>query len=127
MVKDGEEVCLLSYGHLLHRVIEVEKTLTKENISVGLYDVFRFKPISQKLISEIEKYNSIITIEEQCLDGGFGSTILEFLSDKNIFKKVKRLGLPEKYFFENGGREYLLDTFGLSHKDIIEAVKKELS
>ena len=127
MIKNGEKVCLLSYGHLLHRAIEICESLTNENINIGLYDVFCFKPLSKELISEIEKYKSIITIEEQCLDGGFGSAILEFLNDNNTLKKVKRLGLPEKYFFENGGREYLLDTFGLSHKDIIEVVKKELS
>ena len=64
-----------------------------------------------------------MTVEEQCLSGGFGSAILEFMADNGMHKPIRRLGLPDRYYFENGGRSHLLDVFGLSVENICEAVK----
>ena len=75
------------------------------------------------LLEKLNHYKNILTIEEHCLDGGFGSIIAEAIVDNNMKQNVNRLGLPNKYYFENGGREYLLDKFGLSHQNILEAVK----
>ena len=126
-IKQGKEIGFLSYGHLLHRVIKIGEILKEENIDIGIYDVFRFKPISKELILDIKQYKTVITLEEQCLDGGFGSLILEAVSDSNLLLKIKRLGLPDRYFFENGGREYLLDKFGLSIENIIKTIKSEIA
>ena len=56
----------------------------------------------------------VVTIEEQSLFGGFGSAVCEALADQNVYKSVLRLGLPERYIFDNGSRDHLLDTNGLS-------------
>ena len=60
------------------------------------------------------------------MSGGFGSIILEGLCDNKLTKKVLRLGLPEKYIFENGDRDYHLNNNGLSvssiHQSIIEFI-----
>ena len=118
----GKKTCILSYGHMLHRSVEAVKNLSLLNINVSLFDVFIFKPISDSLITKLEDYENILTIEEHCLDGGFGSIIIEATNDKNILKKINRLGLPNKYYFENGGRENLLDTNGLSIQNIVDQV-----
>jgi len=123
VLNKGNKVCILSYGHLLHRAKLALEILNKEEKNIGLIDVYRFKPLSKNLLTELNKYESLITIEEQCLDGGFGSCILEFLNKNKILKNIDRMGLPERYFFENGGREYLLDTFGLSVDDIVNRIK----
>ena len=87
--------------------------------SIGLIDLFCNKPINLEALRPLlEKYDSIITVEEQCLTGGFGSAILEGISDLGMHNQVKRLGLAERYYFENGGRDWLLDTFGLSNKTV---------
>ena len=86
-------------------------------------DVFRIKPFNHETLKPIfEKYEKIITVEEQCLSGGFGSSILEAISDLGLANSVKRLGLEERYYFENGGREYLLDNFGLSNQKLKETI-----
>ncbi len=70
----------------------------------------------------LSRYERLVTVEEQCLSGGFGSAVIEALYDSMI-KPVRRLGLPDRYYFENGGRSHLLDTFGLSVGDICMAAK----
>jgi len=119
-IYSGTEVCVLSYGHLLHRVLRVKNKLEEDDF--GVIDLFRIKPISDQLVSLIAGYQKIITVEEQCLSGGFGSAVLEFLSDNNMLLPVRRLGLAEKYYFENGGRERLLDEAGVADEDIEQAV-----
>ena len=119
-VKSGLEVCVLSYGHLLHRVLRVKNNLEENNF--GVVDLFRIKPISDQLVELLSRYQKIITVEEQCLSGGFGGAVLEFLSDNNMLLPVRRLGLAEKYYFENGGRERLLDEAGVADEDIEQTV-----
>ncbi len=119
-LEPGKGICVLSYGHLLHRVLKARKEFKGKRFAV--VDLYRVKPIDMSLIELLSRYRGIVTVEEQCLSGGFGSAVLELLSDYKLQIPVIRLGLPERYYFENGGREYLLDRFGLSEVDICKAV-----
>ena len=76
------------------------------------------------LIKTLEKYEKIITIEEQWLEGGLGSLIIEYLSDNKLLKEVKRYGLESRFFFENGGREHLHNNYGLNLEEIISTIRK---
>ena len=89
-----------------------------------IYDIINIKPLSDSLIREISKYKKIITVEEQTLNGGFGSIIINALMRNGISNKnIKCLGLDDKYYFQNGGREFLLDQSGLSGNSIYKTVK----
>ena len=116
----GTDICLLSYGHMLHRVVQAVTKVT--NSSVGVIDLFQVKPIDDSLLGVLSGYRNVITVEEQCLSGGFGSAVIEAMADARLQKPVKRLGLPDRYFFENGGREYLLDRYGLAISDLVSAI-----
>ena len=124
---EGESVCILSCGYILHRAMTVQSRLAARGIQCGLIDVFRIKPIDNDLPKTLETYDSVITLEEQSLSGGFGSSILEACADGGIIKRFYRMGLPERYCFENGGRDYLLDRFGLSTDAISDVVERALS
>ena len=119
----GSGVCILSSGYMLHRVMKAYDDLAKQGVQVGVIDLFRIKPINDNLLAVLDRYKAVVTVEEQCLSGGFGSAILEFMADNGMSKPVRRLGLPDRYYFENGGRSHLLDVFGLSVENICEAVK----
>jgi len=121
-LKKGDRIGILSCGYILQRILKNWDEVTN-GLDLGLVDVFRNKPLNLEGLKPIlEKYKKIITVEEQCLSGGFGSSILEAISDLGLGNSVKRLGLEERYYFENGGREYLLDTFGLSNQKLKEAI-----
>lgn len=120
----GDRVCILSSGYMLHRVLKAYSELTQQGIRPGVIDLFRIKPINFDLLAQVLKnYDSIVTVEEQCLSGGFGSAILEAMADNKMLKPIRRLGLPDRYYFENGGRDLILDSFGLSVENICTAVR----
>ena len=122
-IQSGERVAVFSCGYVLQRMW-MNWTAMCDGANIGLVDVFCNKPINLEGIKPLlEKYESIITVEEQCLAGGFGSSILEVVSDLGMNNPVKRLGLAERYYFENGGRDRLLDTFGLSTEAVSAMIR----
>ena len=91
---------------------------------MSVVDLWRVKPINPSIFKNtLEEYNILITVEEQTLSGGFGSAVLEALSDVGLKKDVLRIGLPERYLFENGDRDHLIDSNGLSAEEICNKIK----
>ncbi|MFO8241172.1 MAG: transketolase C-terminal domain-containing protein [Dissulfuribacterales bacterium] len=82
------------------------------------------KPLDEELIAEMAlKTGHILTIEENALAGGFGSAVLECLSDNEIASvKVRRLGLPDR-FVKHGSQKTLRESVGLDVTSVIESVK----
>jgi transketolase len=110
---------ILTNGYMLGRGYKVWQQLIENGYEVSLYDVWKLKPLNSDLLQQnLKRYSHLVTIEEQSLDGGFGSIISEFICDNQLSFKLLRLGLPEKFIFENGTRDHLIDTHGLSVKEI---------
>ena len=112
---ENNDTLIISYGFMAHKLINYENK-SKYN----LMDLYKIKPITNEFINEIKIFNKIITVEEHCRDGGFGSAIGEVILDNNLKINLKRFTLDEIYFFENGGREYLTEKYGLSIKEIFK-------
>ena len=112
----GKQACIVSSGYMLGRALKLKDLLKiKNNLDIGVVDVWRIKPISPSIFQKtFENYSHIITIEEQTLSGGFGSAICEMSCDLNMMHKFLRLGLPERYIFDNGTRDEVLNACGLS-------------
>jgi len=121
---EGEpRIAILSSGYMLGRADNAWSTLINKH-QISLYDVWRIKPLNASQLGNIlSNYTHVVTIEEQTLDGGFGSAICEAICDLNLNKKVLRLGLPERFIFENGSRDHLINTNGLSVENIVEKIE----
>ena len=126
ILNKGEKSCIISSGYMLNRALKLKDLLKhKKNIDIGIIDLWRIKPIiSEKFYQTLKEYSHIITIEEQTLSGGFGSAICEMSCDLNLSQKILRLGLPEKYIFENGTRDEILDMCGLSIENMYNKIEK---
>jgi len=123
-VKSGEDVALLSFGAIGNIGLEAINSLDKKGISAALYDMRFAKPLDELLLHEIaSKFSHIVTLEDGCIQGGFGSAVLEFFADNNYNIRVKRLGIPDK-FIEHGTQEELYDECGYGQKGIEEALEK---
>jgi deoxyxylulose-5-phosphate synthase len=110
---------------MLGRAHGTYKKLIENGYEVTVVDVWKVKPLNtEQLARTISKYDLVVTIEEQTLSGGFGSAICEAVSDEDLKKSVLRIGLPERYIFENGNREHLLNTNGLSVDEIYDKILK---
>ena len=82
--------------------------------------MIRSKPFPKELSKSINNCKGIIVVDEQSPSGNLSSCVFEGFSSENYFPKIISKCLPEKYVFENGGRDYLLDINGLSINDIKE-------
>lgn len=117
------KVCILSSGYLLGRALKVWERLTDEGYEATVVDMWKIKPVNLEHFQNVSKdHKFIVTLEEQSLSGGFGSAICELLNDLRYKKDVLRIGLPERYIFENGPRDYLLDQNGLSVDAICDKI-----
>ena len=105
------------------RTCEAWEKLISSGYQASVYDVWRIKPINEKMLKEmVKEYDYIVTVEEQTISGAFGSAIIEALSDSGTKKDILRIGLPERYIFENGSRDYHIDNNGLSAADIYSKI-----
>jgi 1-deoxy-D-xylulose-5-phosphate synthase len=76
---------------------EVCDRMTKHNIRIGHFDMRFAKPLDEELLHEaFDQYKKIITIEDGCLQGGFGSAVLEFMADHSYYAEIRRLGIPDR-------------------------------
>ena len=120
---DGENVAVLSIGHVGNFVTEAFKTLNAENIFPAHYDMRFVKPLDEKLLHEIfSKFKKVITIEDGTIVGGFGSAVLEWMSENNFVAQVKRLGIPD-HFIEHGTPKELQQECGFYVDDVVKVVK----
>lgn len=128
VIREGRDVALVSCGYMLHKSLEAADRLRAEGIEAGVIDLFRLKPLdAPRLSALLAPYHSVVTVEEHFLPGGFGAAVLEALSDAGVQKRVTRLGLPERYFFENGTRANLLKLSGLDVPSLVARVRALVS
>ena len=106
-VCEGDDIAILSIGHIGNYVTKAIKKLNKEKIFPSHYDMRFVKPIDQELLHKIlKKYKFILTVEDGCVMGGFGSAVLEFMAENNYTNSVQRLGIPDR-IVEHGSQDEL--------------------
>ena len=128
-LRKGNDIAILSIGHMGNLAMDAVNRLVNEGIDVGFYDMRFVKPIDEDLLHEIFKTtSSIITVEDGCVQGGFGSAVLEFMADHGYSARVKRLGIPDK-IVEHGTQPELWSECGydaeaiyLASMEILEKV-----
>ena len=126
VVKEGEEIAVLSFGNPGNFVVKAQEQFEKEGLDIAHYDLRFAKPLDEKLLHTIfQKFDKIITIEDGCLHGGFGSSILEFMANNDYQAKVKMLGIPD-IFIHHGTQEELYNDCHYDTKAIVSSVQKIL-
>jgi 1-deoxy-D-xylulose-5-phosphate synthase len=124
IINEGTDLAVLSIGTVGNSVVEANKRWIAEGLKIAHYDMRFVKPLDEKLLHEIfQKFDKIITVEDGVIAGGFGSAILEFMSDNNYSSKIKRLGIPDK-FIEHGTQEELYKICGYDTESILQTVKR---
>ena len=124
---DGNDILLLAAGSSVPEALSAQKELAKENINAAVINARFIKPLDHQLIKQYaEKTGAIITIEEHVVDGGFGSAVLECLSDHNIYNiKIKRIGIKDQ-FVEHGSQNELRKKYKIDATEIISEARKLL-
>ena len=126
-ITNGEDIAILSIGHPGNFAQEAIAKMSDSGISIAHYDMRFVKPLDEMLLHEIfSKFKKIITIEDGCIMGGFGSAIIEFMVDQKYQSEVVRLGIPDEYI-HHGTQEELWDECGFDVAAIIKTIEKLVS
>ena len=122
-VSVGDDVAILTIGHPGNFAQEAIQELKQSGISVAHYDMRFVKPIDEVMLHEVfSKFKHVVTIEDGCLMGGFGSAVIEFMVDQKYQAEVVRLGIPDEYV-HHGTQEELWADCGFDTPAIVKAVK----
>jgi 1-deoxy-D-xylulose-5-phosphate synthase len=112
-LKKGKNIAILSIGNIAKNVSAAIK-----NLNISHYDMRFVKPLDVSLLHIIFKENeTIITVEDNAIKGGFGSAILEFASEHNYKNNIKTLGIPDR-FIEHGKIDELYKLIGLNAEEL---------
>ncbi|QDA60635.1 1-deoxy-D-xylulose-5-phosphate synthase [Hymenobacter jejuensis] len=123
VVRDGEGVAILSIGHIGNYAQKAANQLVAEGLNPGHYDMRFCKPLDEEMLHNVlRQYKAIITVEDGCLQGGFGAAVLEFMADHGYSLPVKRLGIPDRVV-EHGSQDELYKECGFDANGIAEAVR----
>ena len=124
IVAEGEEVAILSIGHIGNYVVEASKMLALDEINPAHYDMRFTKPLDEELLHVIfQQYKKIITVEDGTVVGGFGSAILEFMALHNYTAELRMLGIPDG-IVEHGSLKQLHAECGFDAAGIANTIRE---
>ncbi|MFM7382561.1 MAG: transketolase C-terminal domain-containing protein, partial [Microcystaceae cyanobacterium] len=96
ILRHGDDVLLLGYGSMVYPALQVAEILSEHGIQATVVNARFVKPLDTELILPLaQRIGKVVTLEEGCLIGGFGSAVVEALNDNNVLVPVKRLGVPD--------------------------------
>ena len=125
ILREGNDVTVISTGVMVHRALEVAEELHEQSIQAKVIDFYRLKPIDVVAVTKILKGASkIVVLEEQTINGGLGSIIAEILVDSNVFIPLKRLAILDNMIFDYGSRDTLHKARGLDRMSIVHEITK---
>nr|MDJ0637061.1 1-deoxy-D-xylulose-5-phosphate synthase [Xenococcaceae cyanobacterium MO_188.B29] len=97
ILRNGDDVLLVGYGTMVYPALQVAEILGEHGIEATVINARFVKPLDTELILPLAKrIGKVVTLEEGCLMGGFGSAVLEALQENDVLVPVKRFGIPDK-------------------------------
>ena len=124
-LKEGNDVTIIATGHLVWEALEAAKKLNDQNISTDIINIHTIKPLDKEaILKSVKKTKCVVTAEEHMLNGGLGDSIAQLLA-RELPTPLEMVGVNDT-FGESGTPRQLMEKYGLTSSDIINAVKKVL-
>ncbi len=123
-LRDGEDVAVLTIGSIGNTMAEAIEELKIKNskLKIAHYDMRWLKPLDEEILHEVgKKYKTIVTAEDGMIAGGFGSAVLEWMSDHGYTPRVIRLGVNDQYV-EHGSTKELYHMLKLDKEGLCESL-----
>jgi 1-deoxy-D-xylulose-5-phosphate synthase len=96
ILRTGDDILLVGYGTMVNTAMQTAEVLSEHGIQATVVNARFVKPLDTELICPLaQRIGKVVTIEEGCLMGGFGSAVAEALLDNNVVVPVKRFGVPD--------------------------------
>lgn len=120
--EDGNQLALVGIGRGSNIARQVRDLLSEKGIDAALVDARFVKPLDENMMLELaKKCGRLVTIEDNCLAGGFGAAVMETLARHNSIADIISYGIPDD-FVEHGKVELLLDLLNLDPESIVESM-----
>jgi 1-deoxy-D-xylulose-5-phosphate synthase len=128
LLEDGDNAAIIAVGNTAAPSMKAAEMLKKDGINPSVVNIRFIKPLDEELIISLgRKTKRIVTVEENVLAGGFGSSVMECLNRAGLFDvRVKRIGIPDE-FVEHGAQPILRKKYGLDEEGIYKTVQSFLS
>lgn len=119
VLTQGDDLLILAFGSMVHQSLLAHHRMRADGIASTVVNCRFVKPLDEDLITSLaRKIPFILTVEENAVQGGFGSAVLELLSDAGIGEpKIRRIGIPDR-FVEHGPASLLRSKYGLDARGI---------
>jgi len=127
ILRQGDGGALLAVGTMVRPALAAAESLADEGIRLTVVNARFIKPLDRDLILDLaRRTGTIITVEENALEGGFGTAVLELLEEEGLGGvRVRRLGYPDRYI-EQGEQPELRAMYGLDTQGITRSVREFL-
>jgi 1-deoxy-D-xylulose-5-phosphate synthase len=127
VVKDGHDVAIFALGAMLPEAMRLVAMLEREGFSAAVINARFAKPIDRACVAEYARHcGLLVTMEDHALAGGFGSAVLEALSEMELAVPVVRVGWPDE-FIEHGKVDALRVKYGLTAEAALKAARPHLA
>lgn len=123
ILRNGDDVLLVAYGSMVYPALQVAEILSEHNIQATVINARFAKPLDAELIAPLaQKIGRVVTLEEGCIMGGFGSGVAEMLLDRDVVVPIKRLGVPD-ILVDHAKPDQSKADLGLTPPQIAETVR----
>ncbi|MGK9476102.1 1-deoxy-D-xylulose-5-phosphate synthase [Melioribacter sp. OK-6-Me] len=121
-INSGNDVALLAVGLMVDYASKAATLLAQHGIEAEVINMRFIKPLDENILIETaQKFDKIVTLEENSLIGGFGAGVVEFYNDNHIKADLLRIGLPDQ-FIEHGTQAELHRMLGIDPEGIVQKV-----
>lgn len=125
ILRQGDDVLLLGYGSMVHPALQTAEILSEHGIEATVVNARFAKPLDTELILPLaQQIGRVVTLEEGCLNGGFGSGVVESLMDHSVLVPTLRLGVPD-VLVDHAKPEESMVTLGLTPSQMAERVRQQ--
>ncbi len=127
LLREGDDGLVIAVGIMVGEALLAADQLAEQGVNISVIDARYIKPLdSELIISQGEKVPFVVTAEENALQGGFGTSVLELLSDTGLTLPVLRIGIPD-HFVGQGTQAELRTQLGLDAEGIMNTVRKAVT
>jgi len=124
---DEIDLTVVAIGYSVQETLKAADALVAEGARIAVFDARFVKPLDETAICDLARRSQqLMTVEENMLQGGFGSAILELLHRKNILLPVHLVGIPDQ-FIHHGLPQIQRATLGLDSDGILASMRHLLS
>ena len=123
---EGDKVCIIATGYMMHTAIKVVEQLAEDGASVGLIDLFNITEFSkEELMAVLSSYKGLVTMEEGfCGRGGMDAMFFDLINRYDMDTKILNIGIEGQYRFELGDRACLHEKVGIGEKSVTDRLRK---